>query len=124
MNMMQETFTPPPEVQRLLRSVKARPPAGAGANRWDRQRLLDTPHLFHQLMAQAQFKREAADPTPTRTRKRKPDFVKQVKRAMAAGLRVKSASVTADSVVMTFGEAPAPVDGTVIETAEELRKLI
>ena len=50
----------------------ARPPAGAGANRWDRQRLLDAPFLFHQLMAQAQFKREAADPTPTRTRKRKP----------------------------------------------------
>jgi hypothetical protein len=59
-----------------------------------------------------------------RTRKRKPDFVKQVKRAMAAGLPVRSASVSADSVVMTFGEAPAPVDGTVIETADELRKLI
>ena len=79
-------------------------------------------------MAQAQFKREAADPmpTPTRTRQRKPDFVKQVKRANAAGLHVKSVSVTTDGVVMTFGEpnASAPVDGTVIETAEELRKLI
>ena len=66
--MMQDTYTPPPEVQRPT----ARPPAGAGANRWDRQRLLDAPFLFHQLMAQAQFKREAADPTPKRTRKRKP----------------------------------------------------
>ena len=66
--MVQDTYTPPPEVQRLT----ARPPAGAGANHWDRQRLLDAPFLFHQLMAQAQFKREAADPTPTRTRKRKP----------------------------------------------------
>jgi len=35
---MQDTYTP-----------KARPPAGAGANRWDRQRLLDAPFLFHQL---------------------------------------------------------------------------
>ncbi len=45
---------------------------------------------------------------------------------MAAGLNVKSASVTADGVLMTFGEteAPAPVDGAVIETADELRKLI
>ena len=43
-----------------------------------------------------------------RARKRKPDFVKQVKRAMAAGLNVRSASVTADGVVMTFGEAEAP----------------
>jgi predicted DNA-binding transcriptional regulator AlpA len=66
--MVQDTHTPPPEVQRLT----ARPPAGAGANRWDRQRLLDAPFLFHQLMAQAQFKREAADPTPTRTRQRRP----------------------------------------------------
>ena len=71
-DMMQDTNPPPPEVQRLLRAVKARPPAGAGANRWDRQRLLDAPFLFHQLMAQAQFEREAADPTQTRTRKRKP----------------------------------------------------
>ena len=71
MNMMQDTYPPPPEVQRFLRAVKARPPAGAGANRWDRQRLLDAPFLFHQLMAQAQFEREAADPTQTRTRKRK-----------------------------------------------------
>ena len=59
------------DLESVLRS-KVRPPAGAGASRCDRQRLLDTPHLFHQLMAQAQFKREAADPTPTRTRKRKP----------------------------------------------------
>ena len=58
--MMQDTYTPPPEVQRLLRAVKARPPAGAGANLWDRQRLLDAPFLSHQLMAQAQFKRKAA----------------------------------------------------------------
>jgi hypothetical protein len=65
-------------------------------------------------------------PTPKPTRKRKPDFVKQVKRAIAAGLHVRSASVTADSVVVTFGEAdaPAPADGTVIETEDELRKLI
>ena len=65
MNMMQDTYTP-------RARHEARPPAGAGANRWDRQRLLDAPFLFHQLMAQAQFKREAADPTPTRPRKRKP----------------------------------------------------
>jgi predicted DNA-binding transcriptional regulator AlpA len=66
--IVQDTYTPPPEVQRPT----ARPPAGAGANRWDRQRLLDAPFLFHQLMAQAQFERENADPTPKRTSKRKP----------------------------------------------------
>ena len=59
-----------------------------------------------------------------RTRKRKPDLVKQVKRAQAAGLHVRSATVTADSVVVTFGEPEAPVDGSVIETADELRRLI
>ena len=121
--MMQDTSTPPPEVQRPT----ARPPAGAGANRWDRQRLLENPHLFHQFMAQAHFKREAADPmpTPTRTRQRKPDFVKQVKRANAAGLQVKSVSVTTDCVVMTFAEPKIrPCRWTLIETAEELRKLI
>ena len=59
-----------------------------------------------------------------RTRKRKLDFVKQVKRAQTAGLYVRSATVTADSVVVTFGEPEAPVDGSVIETADELRRLI
>jgi hypothetical protein len=58
-----------------------------------------------------------------RTRKRKPDLVKQVKRAQEAGLHVRSATVTADSVVVTFGE-PDAVDGTVIETADELRRLL
>ena len=58
------------------------------------------------------------------TRKRKPDLVKQVKRAQAAGLHVRSATVTADSVVVTFGEPEAPVDGSVIETPEQLRRLI
>ena len=86
--MMQDTHTPPPEVQRLLRAVKARPPAGAGANLWDRQRLLDAPFLFHQLMAQAQFKREAADPTPTRTRKRKPTLAGVARQAAKAGVEV------------------------------------
>jgi len=88
--MMQDTYTPPPEVQRLLCAVKARPPAGAGANLWDRQRLLDAPFLFHQLMAQAQFKREAADPipTPTRTRQRKPTLAGVARQAVKAGVEV------------------------------------
>ena len=81
--MMQDPHTPPPEVQRPT----ARPPAGAGANRWDRQRLLDAPFLFHQLMAQAQFKREAADPTPTRTRKRKPTLAGVARQAAKAGVQ-------------------------------------
>ena len=59
-----------------------------------------------------------------RMRKRKPDFVKHVKRANAAGLNVRSATVTADGVLMTFGEAQGPADKMVIETADELRKLI
>jgi capsid protein len=68
---------------------------------------------------------EDAEPVePVKRRKRKPDYVKQVKRAMAAGLNVRSANFTADGVSMTFGEAEAPVDDTVIETADELRKLI
>jgi hypothetical protein len=82
--------------------------------------------------ATGEAQRPASTPEPmpapkqSRTRKRRLDFVKQVKRAVAAGLNVKSASVTADSVLMTFGEteAPAPTDGAVIETADELRKLI
>ena len=98
--------------------AQARPPAGAGATLW--QRLLDAPPQFR-LMARAHG--EAADPKPTRTRKRKPNFVTQVKRAMAAGLNVRSASITADGVVVTFGEAPT-TDGAVIETADELRKPI
>lgn len=79
---------------------------------------------------EAQQPASIPEPTPapkqSRTRKRRLDFVKQVKRAMAAGLNVKSASVTADSVLVTFGEteAPTPIDGAVIETADELRKLI
>ena len=89
--MMQDTYTPPPEVQRPT----ARPPAGAGANRWDRQRLLDAPFLFHQLMAQAQFKREAADPTPTRTRKRKPTLAGVARQAAKAGIPVAGYEVPA-----------------------------
>ena len=68
---------------------------------------------------------EDAEPVePVKRHKRKPDYVKQVKRAMAAGLNVRSANFTADGVSMTFGGAEAPVDDTVIETADELRKLI
>ena len=73
------------DLEPVLRS-KARPPAGAGANRWDRQRLLDAPFLFHQLMAQAQFKRKAAD--PTRTRKRKPTLAGVARQAAKAGVEV------------------------------------
>jgi hypothetical protein len=84
----------------------------------------------HWATGEAQQSTPMPESTPalksTRARKRRLDFVKQVKRAMAAGLNVKSASVTADSVLMTFGEteAPALIDEAVIETADELRKLI
>jgi len=65
-----------------------------------------------------------AEPVPVKRRQRRPDLIKQVRRAIAAGLTVTSASVTADGVVITFGEPPSPADGTIIETADELRKLI
>jgi hypothetical protein len=118
MNMMQDTFTPPPEVQRLLRSVKARPPAGAGANRWDRQRLLDTPHLFHQLMAQAQFKREAADPTPTRTRKRKPTVASVIRQMKRAGVEVAGCKINPhDGTVMVVTGKPVGSDIDMDDTA-------
>jgi hypothetical protein len=66
---------------------------------------------------------EPVEPPPARTRKRKPDLVTQVKRAVAAGLNVRSASISESGVVMTFGE-PEAGDGAVIETADELRRLI
>jgi hypothetical protein len=113
MNMMQDTYTPPPEVQRLLRAVKARPPAGAGANFWDRQRLLDAPFLFHQLMAQAQFKREAADPTPTRTRKRKPTLAGVARQATKAGISVAGYEVRPDGTIKVI--TGKPVGGSDIE---------
>jgi len=109
--MMQDTYTPPPEVRRLLRAV--RPPAGAGANRWDRQRLLDAPFLFHQLMAQAQFKREAADPTPTRTRKRKPTLAGVARQATKAGISVAGYEVRPDGAIKVI--TGKPVGGSDIE---------
>ena len=107
--MMQDTYTPPPEVQRPT----ARPPAGAGANRWDRQRLLDAPFLFHQLMAQAQFKREAADPTPTRTRKRKPTLAGVARQATKAGISVAGYEVRPDGAIKVI--TGKPVGGSDIE---------
>jgi hypothetical protein len=102
--MMQDTYTPPPEVQRLT----ARPPAGAGANRWDRQRLLDAPFLFHQLMAQAQFKREAADPTPTRTRKRKPTVANVIRQMKRAGVEIAGCEINPrDGTVKVLSGKPA-----------------
>ena len=89
-------------------------------------RMMD--EMRQRTTGQAQPPAPAPMPAPkqSRSRKRRLDFVKQVKRAMAAGLDVKSASVTADSVLLTFGktEAPALIEGAVIETADELRKLI
>ena len=99
--MMQDTYT-----------LKARPPAGAGANRWDRQRLLDAPFLFHQLMSQAQFKREAADPTPTRTRKRKPTLAGVARQAAKAGIPVAGYEVRDGSIKVITGK---PVGGSDIE---------
>ncbi len=57
--------------------------------------------------------------------KRRPDPFAVVKRAMAAGLNVRTVNVTAEGVLLTLDdEVPAPADATVIETADELRKLI
>jgi hypothetical protein len=99
MNMMQDTYTP-------RARHEARPPAGAGANRWDRQRLLDAPFLFHQLMAQAQFKREAADPTPTRTRKRKPTLAGVARQAAKAGVEVARYDFRPDGTISVVTGKP------------------
>ena len=87
---------------------QARPPAGAGAYRWDRRRMADDPSIFHRLMASAHLNGDDAVPIrPTRTRKRKPNFITHVKRAMKAGLDVRSASITADGVVGIAFAAPS-----------------
>jgi hypothetical protein len=63
--------------------------------------------------------------SPTSRRQRRPDFVAMVKRAQAAGIGIKSVNITDKSMLLTFNEeVPAPADATVIETADELRKLI
>jgi hypothetical protein len=104
---MQDTYTPPPEVQRLT----ARPPSGAGANRWDQQRLLDAPFLFHQLMAQAQFKREAADPTPTRTRKRRPTLAGVARQAAKVGIPVARYDFRPDGTIsIVTGKPDGDID--------------
>ncbi len=43
---------------------------------------------------------------------------------MAAGLNIRSVNFTADGVSLTLDADDRPVDVTVIETADELRKLI
>ena len=49
---------------------QARPPAGAGASSWDRQRIADDPDLIHRLMASAHLNGEDAVPIrPVRTRR-------------------------------------------------------
>ena len=100
--MMQDTYTPPPEVQRPT----ARPPAGAGANRWDRQRLLDAPFLFHQLMAQAQFKRRRPD--RTRTRKRKPTLAGVARQAAKVGIPVARYDFRPDGTISIVTGKPGP----------------
>ena len=67
---------------------------------------------------------QPAIPTKTRRRKRRPDFVAMVKRALAAGLDVRLVSYTESGVSMTLGEAPSSADPAVIETADDLRRLI
>jgi hypothetical protein len=121
--MRQDTEPVPAAVQRWadqLRARRAARLADPNTPPWKRKLLEARPPPDWEL--------EGPMPTqtPTRARKRRLDFVKQVKRAMAAGLHVRSASLTADGVVVTFGEAgsPAPADGTVMETADLLRKLI
>jgi hypothetical protein len=59
-------------------------------------------------------------------RKRRPNLEAQVKRAIAAGLDVRSAKQTSDGVLLTFGEieSPTPLDVSEIETPEQLRRLI
>lgn len=65
-------------------------------------------------------------PAKPKHKPRRPSLDKEVKRALAAGLDVRSANVTADGVLLTFGEAeaPAPLDAEDIETPEQIRKLI
>jgi hypothetical protein len=57
-------------------------------------------------------------------RQRRPDFVAMVKRAQAEGLGVRAVNVTANSVLLTLNDDEPATDASVIETADELRKLI
>lgn len=83
-------------------NLEDRPPAGAGANRFDRQRLLDAPHLF----ALAAFEREAApEPPPTRRRKRRPSVASVIRQMRAAGVEVASCEVR-DGVVRVLSGKP------------------
>jgi hypothetical protein len=116
----------PPDERRML-EVREHLDAQAEAGRIRREA---QEREAHQREVQRRFDEHLIEAQrrgrPTRERKRKPDFVRQVKRAQAAGLNIRSASITADGVVVHFGEAEAPAaaDATVIETEDELRKLI
>jgi hypothetical protein len=57
-------------------------------------------------------------------RKRKRDYVGMVKRALAAGSPSGPVNITDDGVSRTPNTDDQPADVTVIETADELRKLI
>jgi hypothetical protein len=59
---------------------------------------------------------------PKRRPKRRPDYVEMVKRAIEAGIDVRSFSVTDNGATFTLGKGSDAADP--IETADELRKLI
>jgi hypothetical protein len=59
-------------------------------------------------------------------RQRRPDPIEMAKRALASGLDVRTISVTADAVTMTLNDGASDTahDQDIIETPEQLRRLI
>ena len=69
-------------------------------------------------MAQAQFKREAADPTPTRTRKRKPTVASVIRQMKRAGVEVAGCKINPhDGTVMVVTGKPVGSDIDMDDTA-------
>ena len=94
---------------------QARPPAGAGAAIWDRQRIADDPHLLHRMMARAHLNGDDAGPIrPTRTRKRKPSIASVIRQMQRAGVEIAGVEVNPrDGAIMV--RSGKPIEATTSE---------
>lgn len=127
---------------RLRAAKAARPRSGMPLDRNGQRPILADPEFFDRITARwaAEFQEfEAAyaaehdaepEPEPELKivkRKRRPDPIAMVKRAQEAGLTVRSVNIidNGNSVLLTLGDqVPSPADPAVIETPDDLRRLI
>ena len=101
-----------PHRHRTGQATMMRPPAGAGADRWDRQRLADDPHMLHALMARTHFQGEdAGSIRPMRTRKRKPTLASVIRAMKRAGVEIAGVEVR-DGAVKVISGAPSEATTT------------